>query len=131
MLKFRFSIRSMLAFTMLAALLAWWLATPTATTARFVKAINSKQYFQAADMFLVDGSNDMLQHTKKIIVEAHVVTPPLTLSDLLRGRRSIHLTIVYDQPDRTVTGFFPLEADLRGIHSLNQRPYEDADFRFQ
>ena len=128
--KLRFSVRSLLVLTAIVALFAWWLGSPTATTGRFVRAVTDGEYEAAGQMFRVDGANDMLVKWKPIHT-VHILEPRITLSDLFRGRRRMHLTVTYAGPNGDVTGYFLLEADHRGIHSINTRPYQDAEFRFQ
>ncbi len=123
---FRFSIRSVLLLTAFVAVAVWWLALPSATANRFASAINAKQYDEAANMFVVDGSNSMLTKWKPL-VQAHAVPTELTLRDLLRGRRAIHLSVTYQNKFADIPGFFPLEADNRGIHLLNNIQSSEAD----
>lgn len=128
--RLRFSIRSMLLFTALAAMVIWWTTTPTRVTAAFVSAINQGDFERAGSMFVVEGADDML--TKWQPMEAaHVVPSPLTVKDLVRGRRGVHLTVTYKNASGELTGYFLLEAGFGGIHSLNKRPYEGADFKFR
>ena len=123
---FRFSIRSVLILTALVAVAVWWLALPSATANRFASAINAQRYDEAAGMFVVDGANSMLTKWKPL-VQAHAVPTKLTLRDLFRGRRAVNLSVTYQNKYADIPGFFPLEADNRGIYLLNSVQSAEAD----
>ena len=128
---FRFSIRSLFILTAVVAVAAWWLASPTAMAQKFAKAVNQERYDQAADLFVVRGANSMLTEWKPL-VEAHALPTKLTLMDLVRGRRAVHLTVTYESSMAGVPGFFPLEADYRGIHLVtNLKASSAARFKLQ
>lgn len=123
--KLRFSIRTLLIVTALAAIAMWWLASPDATSQRFVTAIESGNYDLAGAMFLVDGANDMLTKWKPLN-SAYALPIAPKLRDRLRGRRLIRLVVTYQAPEKEIMGYFLLEADQRGIHSTNKRPITPA-----
>ena len=126
----RFSIRFLLGLIAMAAALTWWFGMPGSVSVRFENAVHSLDYRRAGEMFLVDGTSEML--TQWPILSAQVVRPRPSLIDLARGRRVIHLTVKYrEQAGQRSTGYFELEADRNGIHAMNSRPYEDAEFRLQ
>lgn len=95
---------------------------------RFASAIDKAKYDEAAALFLVDGEAAMLTDWQPL-VEAHAVPNRLTVSDLIRGRRAIYLSVTYQAKVSDISGFFPLEADFRGIYKLDMRA-KDMD-RFQ
>ena len=114
--RIRFSIRTILVLTALAAALVWWFALPTATANRFAKLVNNGKYDEAGKLFRIEGADSMLTDWKPI-VEGHAVVTDLTAQDLVRGRRAIHLSVTYHQKYRAnIPGFFPLESDRQGIH---------------
>lgn len=128
--------------TALVALATWWLTSPSSTARRFANAVNKNEYEVAASLFLVDGENSMLtdwvESSRDLnkpnfpLVEAHAVPTKLTPMDLLRGRRAVHLSVTYQMESKSIPGFFPLEADYRGIHLLtNLSASEAGRFSFQ
>lgn len=121
----RFSIRSILILTTVVAVVVWWLVAPTRTANRFVNLVNAKRHEEAAQMFRVDGANAMLTRWKPL-VDAHAIPIKLTATDLWQGRRGIHLSVTYDNSLADKPGFFPLEANWRGILAINSIDAREA-----
>ena len=122
---FRFSIRSILLLTTLVAIGVWWLVSPTRTATRFVNLVNEQQHDRAASMFVVEGADEMLTKWKPL-GEANAIPIKLTAADLWSGRRAIHLSVTYTFEGDDVLGFFPLEADYRGIYVINNIDAREA-----
>lgn len=123
--SYRFSIRSILMLTTCVAIVVWWLVTPTRTANRFVNLVNSKRHQEAAEMFVVDGAEAMLTEWKPLI-DASAIPIKLTAADLWQGRRAIHLSVTYDNRVADKPGFFPLEANYRGIFAINNIDAREA-----
>lgn len=117
--RFRFSIRALLLLTTIAAVVAWWTASPTITASQFIYAVNNREFERAGSMFLVEGPNAMLIEGLEWRPAAPTLawTPKLTIRELLRGRRRVELSVTYEGPTEERTGYFPLEASYLGIHA--------------
>lgn len=116
--KIRFSVRSILILSALVVLAIWWLATPSATADRFVRAISEQRYDRAQEMFAIERSRMMLP-TEIPILTAHATVGDLTWKDLLRGRRAIDFKVVYQGESRPLEFSTAMEAGCRGIHAID------------
>ena len=125
----RFSIRSLIFFTTVIAIVAWWLASPSANASRFVRAINEQEYNVAAKMFVLDGPDAILTDWNPHGAVALVAE--VTLRDLLRGRREVRLSVTYRGDSKNIVGNFPLEASCRGMHVFDKPPYKSSDLKFR
>lgn len=73
-------------------------------------------------MYVVDGTADMLVSPSK--GEATAWIPGVSFTEGLRclvfGRQRVELTVTFTDPDsgEKYSGFYPLEASVRGIHVL-------------
>ena len=121
----RFSIRSILILTTCVAVVVWWLVAPSRTANRFVNLVNAERHEEAAAMFVVDGANAMLTEWKPL-VDANAIPIKLTAADLWQGRRAIHLSVTYENSVADKPGFFPLEANFRGIFAINNIDAREA-----
>ena len=81
-------------------------------------------------MFLVDGAASMLTDWQPL-VDVHAVPLKLSLNDLVRGRRAIYLSVKYQLKVSEIAGFFPLEADCRGIHKLEMKSSDLGRFKIK
>jgi hypothetical protein len=115
----RFSLRTLLILTALAATACWWVTPPTVVANRFLRAMQARD-FAAADQFFSDPSNAVQSRIREVVgnwplMSTESMLVKATWADWLTGRRTIHFGIRYPEmlarPD-TILGPGPLWTDV-------------------
>ena len=121
-MKIKFSIRALMLLSFVVACLLWWITAPSATAKRFVEAVNSQNYTEAADLFVVDGTAAMLTDWEPK-VSARAWMPKQSAWErsvgAIQGRRRVELTVTFLDENEELPGLYQLEASRRGIYTLH------------
>ena len=112
----RFSLRLMFVVMTVAAGICYWLVRPSLTARRFADAI-AVEDFARADQFF-DNPNDRFMRdwaAKYWGFRSHAELKPLTLGQLLRGRRHVDVQFAYFYLDKNSSGDAHIVATSFGL----------------
>jgi hypothetical protein len=99
----RFSLRSFFAFATLVALICAWCVLPSMAARQFVRALADGDYLSADQMFLSADSRCLEQwDDKHWSFRATGRLAPLTIGQLVCGRRLVRINVNYFALDQTV-----------------------------
>ena len=107
----RFSLRAFFAFAALVAVICTWCVLPSMAARRFVRAVEMQE-FKAADEMFCNTDDRCLEKCDEDHWSFHAAgrLAPLTLGQLLSGRRLVDFNINYFALDQTVNrnGIIPV-----------------------
>ncbi len=114
---YQYSLRTLLVFTTVCAFGCGWLAAPTAQARRFVIAMRNGDYQRARSMFRnpEQALPGYCGTTESQARESKLEIAPLTLAQLCRGERAVHVYVPEGASMEEVDGFISYRVTAWGI----------------
>jgi hypothetical protein len=118
-MNIRFSLKTFFVLvTLLAAFCYYWFVLPTVTAKQFVQAIAAGDYAAADELFSNLDDRFIASSAKKYwAFESKAALLPVSLPQLLSGRRQVHLKLDYFHLDENVNTLADIRATPLGLKS--------------
>jgi hypothetical protein len=118
-MRFRFSLRTLLILTALAAAACYgWIARPAILARQFVAAIEQGDFAAADRMISIEADRFLVEWAeKRWAFRTTADVSPLSFALLCSGRRQIRLNVSTFEFDQTVDRLFQFDATPTGIQS--------------